>query len=158
MVKRTVDRRRAPSVRPWKKPRLADAQLFRVYYYDAVPLEGRTKSPVDGSPLDFSTTPQARLNRQLIDTLEIKPDWKLGARRAALTRQEPKGSNGPGLRARHEIDLHRSMRRGHAGNQSIRLLCVKRRWASSTSWSYPKTRFGVVIWRSSGHEPMNTSR
>jgi hypothetical protein len=73
-----------------KKPRLADAQLFRVYYYDAVPFEGRTKNPVDGSPLDFSTTPQARLNRQLIDTLEMKPDfavrrgeiihtgWKLG--------------------------------------------------------------------------------
>lgn len=77
-----------------KKPRLADAELFRIFYYDAPPFEGQTKNPVDGSALNFSATPQARLNRQLIDSLELKPDfavrrgaiihtgWKLG--RAAL--------------------------------------------------------------------------
>lgn len=76
------------------KPRLASAELFRVLYYDAPPFEGRAQNPVDGSVLNFSATPQARLNRQLIDRLELKPDfavrrgviihtgWKLG--RAAL--------------------------------------------------------------------------
>jgi uncharacterized LabA/DUF88 family protein len=76
------------------KPRLASAEVYRVLYYDAPPFEGQTRNPVDGSILDFSTTPQARLNRQLIDSLELKPDfavrrgmiihtgWKLG--RAAL--------------------------------------------------------------------------
>lgn len=77
------------------KPRLASAELFRVLYYDAPPFEGRAQNPVDGSVLNFSATPQARLNRQLIDRLELKPDfavrrgmiihtgWKLG--RAALS-------------------------------------------------------------------------
>lgn len=74
-----------------KKPRLAAAELFRVFYYDAPPFEGQAKNPVDGSVINFSATPQARLNRQLIDTLELKPDfavrrgeivhngWKLGS-------------------------------------------------------------------------------
>lgn len=76
------------------KPRLTGVELFRVLYYDAPPFEGRARNPVDGSVLNFSATPQARLNRQLIDSLELKPDfavrrgmiihtgWKLG--RAAL--------------------------------------------------------------------------
>ena len=73
-----------------QKPRLAGAELFRVFYYDAPPFEGQATNPLDGSVLDFSATPQARLNRQLIDRLELKPDfavrrgeiihngWKLG--------------------------------------------------------------------------------
>lgn len=73
-----------------QKPRLVDAELFRVFYYDAPPFEGRATNPLDGSVLNFSATPQARLNRQLIDSLELKPDfavrrgviihngWKLG--------------------------------------------------------------------------------
>jgi uncharacterized protein (TIGR00288 family) len=76
------------------KPRLASGELFRGLYYDAPPFEGQAQNPVDGSVLNFSATPQARLNRQLIDRLELKPDfavrrgmiihtgWKLG--RAAL--------------------------------------------------------------------------
>lgn len=71
-------------------PRLIGAELFRVYYYDAPPFEGKAVNPVDGTTIDFSTTPQARENRSLIDSLELEPDfavrrgtilqsgWKLG--------------------------------------------------------------------------------
>lgn len=76
------------------QPRLQGTRLFRVYYHDAPPFEGTATSPVDGSVLNFSATPQAAQNRALIDTLELQPDfavrrggivqsgWKLG--RAAL--------------------------------------------------------------------------
>lgn len=85
-----------------KKPRLTDAQVFRVFYYDAVPFEGRARNPVDGSLLNFSATPQARLNRQLIDSLELKPDfavrrgvivhhgWKLGHAALASLSKTPR--------------------------------------------------------------------
>jgi len=85
-----------------QKPRLAGVEVFRVYYYDAPPFEGRATNPVDGSVLDFSATPQARLNRQLIDTLELKPDfavrrgeiihtgWKLGSAALASLSRGPR--------------------------------------------------------------------
>lgn len=85
-----------------KKPRLADAQVFRVFYYDAVPFEGQARNPVDGSILKFSATTQARLNRQLIDSLEMKPDfavrrgviihngWKLGHAALASLSKKPR--------------------------------------------------------------------
>lgn len=72
------------------KPRLANGELFRAYYYDAPPLSGRANNPVDGSTIDFSKTAVAIQNRQLIDSLELEPDfavrrghliqsgWKLG--------------------------------------------------------------------------------
>jgi len=73
-----------------QKPRLSGTILFRVYYYDAPPYEGRGRNPVSGAVLDFSATPQSAQNRALIDTLELQPDfavrrgtilhtgWKLG--------------------------------------------------------------------------------
>jgi uncharacterized LabA/DUF88 family protein len=76
------------------QPRLQDTRLFRVYYYDAPPFEGTATNPIDGSILNFSTTPQAAQNRELLDALELQPHfavrrggilqsgWKLG--RAAL--------------------------------------------------------------------------
>ena len=76
------------------KPRLNSTELFRVYWYDAPPFEGKARNPLDKSEIDFSVTSQARQNRALIDTLELQPDfavrrgvllhsgWKLG--RAAL--------------------------------------------------------------------------
>ena len=76
------------------KPRLAGMALYRVFYYDAPPFEGRSRNPISGVMLNFSGTPQAQQNRALIDTLELEPDfavrrgeivqsgWKLG--RAAL--------------------------------------------------------------------------
>jgi uncharacterized LabA/DUF88 family protein len=74
-----------------QKPRLADQDLFRIYYYDAPPHEGTARNPIDGSVVDFSNSPQASRNRALIDTLELQPDfavrrgvliqggWKLGS-------------------------------------------------------------------------------
>jgi hypothetical protein len=58
-----------------QKPRLVDVELFRMFCYDAPPFEGQATNPLDGSVLNFSATPQARLNRQLIDSLEWKPDF-----------------------------------------------------------------------------------
>ncbi|HEY4575010.1 MAG TPA: NYN domain-containing protein [Thermoanaerobaculia bacterium] len=72
------------------KPRLQGKELLRVYYYDAPPLDGTTTNPLDGSTVNFSSTPQAAKNRSLIDSLELEPDfavrrgmlaqngWKLG--------------------------------------------------------------------------------
>jgi uncharacterized LabA/DUF88 family protein len=72
------------------KPRLQGRELFRVYYYDAPPLDGTAINPLDGTVVNFSTTSQASHNRALIDSLELKPDfavrrgslvqsgWKLG--------------------------------------------------------------------------------
>lgn len=74
--------------------RLAGKELFRVYYYDAPPFEGKSLNPISGKEIDFSSTPQANVNRRLIDSLELQPDfavrrgeiflsgWKLG--RSAL--------------------------------------------------------------------------
>jgi uncharacterized LabA/DUF88 family protein len=84
-----------------QKPRLKDKALFRAYYYDAPPLEGVTAHPMDGSRIDFSATPQAAMNKALIDTLELESDfavrrgvlvqngWKLGA--SALKNLKKKG-------------------------------------------------------------------
>lgn len=72
------------------KPRLHGLELLRVYYYDAPPLDGLATNPLDGSTVNFSSTPQAAKNRALIDSLELEPDfavrrgmlaqngWKLG--------------------------------------------------------------------------------
>ncbi len=74
-----------------QKPALRDKRLFRIYYYDAPPLEGSTSNPLDGSAVNFSNTLQAKQNRSLIDALEFMPDfavrrglliqngWKLGS-------------------------------------------------------------------------------
>ena len=76
------------------KPRLASAILFRAFYYDAPPFEGKSQNPISRATLNFSVTPEAQKNRALIDALELEPDfavrrgvivhtgWKLG--RAAL--------------------------------------------------------------------------
>jgi uncharacterized LabA/DUF88 family protein len=77
-----------------QRPRLQQKDLFRVFFYDAPPLEGQTTNPIDGSVVQFSGTLQARRNRALLDSLELEPDfavrrgtllqsgWKLG--RSAL--------------------------------------------------------------------------
>lgn len=84
------------------KPRLQGKELLRVYYYDAPPLEGKaTTNPLDGTQINFSTTAAAGLNRALIDSLELQPDfavrrgslvqsgWKLG--KYALKNLKSKG-------------------------------------------------------------------
>jgi len=83
------------------RPELAAHELFRVYYYDAPPFEGRVTNPISGVVTDFSVTPQARAGKALIDSLETKPlfavrrgellchGWKLG--RTALKNMQSTG-------------------------------------------------------------------
>lgn len=71
--------------------RVRRLSLFRVFFYDAPPFEGRANNPIDRSLVNFSNTPQARQNRALLDALEMLPDfavrrgsiiqtgWKLGS-------------------------------------------------------------------------------
>ncbi len=53
------------------KPRLADTELFRVYYYDAPPLEGIAYNPIDGSPVDFSSTRQSSQNSDFVPAMKF---------------------------------------------------------------------------------------
>jgi uncharacterized LabA/DUF88 family protein len=84
--------------------RLKDAELFRVFYYDAPPFEGTSKNPLDpGTTIDFSVTTAAKENKSLLDSLEIQPDfavrrgqvamrgWKLGATAVKSLREGPRG-------------------------------------------------------------------
>lgn len=84
------------------KPRLTGKELFRIYYYDAPPLEGTAQNPIDGSVVDFSSSPQAARNRALLDTLELQPDfavrrgtliqggWKLGSSALRSLSKDPR--------------------------------------------------------------------
>ena len=84
----------ALTLRIMDKPRLSGAELLRAYFYDAPPLTATARNPMDGAPVDFSRTRQARENQRLLDQLELMPDvavrrgtlsmsgWKLG--RSAL--------------------------------------------------------------------------
>jgi uncharacterized LabA/DUF88 family protein len=72
------------------KPALASHELFRVYFYDAPPYEGKAQNPVTGVVENFSATVQSAQNKGLIDALELQPNfavrrgflilsgWKLG--------------------------------------------------------------------------------
>ncbi len=70
--------------------RLKDADLFRVFYYDSEPYEGKATNPISHAVVNFSSSAVAVAARQLLDTLELEPDfavrrggvlchgWKLG--------------------------------------------------------------------------------
>ncbi len=72
------------------KPDLSGAVIFRVYFYDAPPVEGVATNPIDGTVINFSATPQSRQNQALLQSLELQPNfavrrgvlgvtgWKLG--------------------------------------------------------------------------------
>lgn len=72
------------------KPALNGTSLFRIYYYDAPPFEGRVMNPISRVVTNFSTLSSTRRNKALTDTLELKPNfavrrgvlneagWKLG--------------------------------------------------------------------------------
>ncbi len=74
-----------------QKPPLAQAQLFRIYFYDAPPFEGTVTNPLSGVITNMSGTPQAVQNTQLLRSLELQPNfavrrgvvscqgWKLGS-------------------------------------------------------------------------------
>jgi uncharacterized LabA/DUF88 family protein len=92
-----------------QKPRLIGKPLFRIYYYDAPPLEGAATNPIDNSTVNFSNSPQAARNRALIDTLELQPDfavrrgtliqsgWKLGSSALRNLAQNPHPLSGRDL-------------------------------------------------------------
>jgi len=65
------------------KSALAGATVFRIYFYDAPPFEGKATNPIDGSVLNFSATPQASQNQALLQSLELQPNFAV--RRGVLT-------------------------------------------------------------------------
>ena len=54
-------------------PALAPHQLHRVYYYDAAPMDGSAKNPLDGRTMDFSAQPIARRSRKLYESVAEIP-------------------------------------------------------------------------------------
>ena len=56
-------------------PALSSKELFRIYYYDAPPYEGKSKNPISGAMVNYATTGIANQNRSLIDGLELEPDF-----------------------------------------------------------------------------------
>jgi uncharacterized LabA/DUF88 family protein len=83
-----------------QKPSLAQSQLLRIYFYDAMPFEGTVRHPLSGLITNMAGTPQATQNTQLLRSLELQPNfavrrgvvscqgWKLGtAALRSLSRQ-----------------------------------------------------------------------
>lgn len=58
-------------------------ELFRVYWYDAPPFSGKVRNPISGTQIDLATSPQARENQALLDSLEMQEDFAV--RRGTLT-------------------------------------------------------------------------
>jgi uncharacterized LabA/DUF88 family protein len=56
-------------------PALVGKELFRIYYYDAPPYEGKVRNPISGAIVNYATTTQANQNKSLIDGLELEPDF-----------------------------------------------------------------------------------
>jgi uncharacterized LabA/DUF88 family protein len=86
-----------------RDPALTHRTLYRVFYYTAEPLAGRSTHPVSGVAVDFQATPVFAENSRLIDRLETQPDfavrrgtvvhqgWQLGrAAVRALMRGKPR--------------------------------------------------------------------
>jgi len=84
------------------KPELSGASIFRIYFYDAPPFEGKGKNPIDGSIINFSTTAQAGQNQGLLQSLELQPNfavrrgivtltgWKLGKNAIKSLSRQPR--------------------------------------------------------------------
>ncbi|HEV1995540.1 MAG TPA: hypothetical protein VGR03_14510 [Candidatus Acidoferrum sp.] len=74
-----------------QKQPLAQAQVLRIYFYDAPPFEGTVTNPLSGVATIMAGTPQAIQNVQLLRNLELQPNfavrrgvvscqgWKLGS-------------------------------------------------------------------------------
>ena len=88
--------------RTTQKPALAGASVFRIYFYDAPPFQGRATNPIDGSILDFSATAQAAQNQALLQSLDLQPNfavrrgtlllagWKLGRQALRSLERQPR--------------------------------------------------------------------
>ena len=52
---------------------LAGKTLYRVFYYDAPPADGKLNNPLDGSTFDLSASNVARNSKQLLEGLKSLP-------------------------------------------------------------------------------------
>ncbi len=85
-----------------QKQALSQAQLLRIYFYDAPPFEGTVTNPLSGAPTNMAGTPQAVQNVQLLRSLELQPNfavrrgvvscqgWKLGSAALRAISQHPR--------------------------------------------------------------------
>jgi uncharacterized LabA/DUF88 family protein len=74
------------------KDAVKDMTLFRIYWYDAEPVEGTVTNPISRAKTDLAKTQEACCNRALLQALEFQPhvavrrgktvirNWKLGPR------------------------------------------------------------------------------
>ncbi len=58
-------------------PYLQNKNLYRVFYYDAPPADGKLKNPLDNSELDLSASSIARENKRLLEALKMQPFFAL---------------------------------------------------------------------------------
>lgn len=64
-------------------PRLAGREIFRIYFYDAPPLDGVKMNPISRRPYNFGTHPTHALNKSLQDSLAHTAD--MAVRRGETT-------------------------------------------------------------------------
>lgn len=80
---------------------LAPLDLLRIYFYDSPPASGSLTNPIDGSILNLTGSPVFIRNTQLLNELELLPDfavrkgelvargWKIGKRALAKLLKKP---------------------------------------------------------------------
>lgn len=56
---------------------LALLDLLRIYFYDSPPATGKLKNPIDGSVIDLSNSAVFTRNTQLLNDLELLPDFSV---------------------------------------------------------------------------------
>ncbi len=54
----------------WRPVQNKYAQLYRIFFYDAPPFEGRAHKPVSGEAINFKTSAQAEFRRELFENLK----------------------------------------------------------------------------------------
>lgn len=54
-----------------------EMRLYRIYYYDAKPLEDRVQKPLNGGQVDFGASPVATMNKQLFNALAMEPGFAM---------------------------------------------------------------------------------
>ena len=56
---------------------LVNLDLLRIYFYDSPPASGKLTNPIDGSVLDLGASPIFIRNQQLLDDIELLPNFAL---------------------------------------------------------------------------------
>lgn len=60
-------------------PLLAEHHLHRIYYYDALPFQGKETVPLQGGVRDFSISPTAKRQEQLLSQIRQEPFFAVRA-------------------------------------------------------------------------------